>query len=345
MSTHLNNINTLPPDCMMNIFMHSEESPAILARVCKIWQNALEESYPVVAACYRKDSRILPFMPSTHEINIDTNDIQPKAKRDVQEAYRRIVKEFLKAPHIERNILEQGLKTNPFALGPILSVAEDSNLVESFEEIFIDLADPHLNAARTLDSFPLWPGIDALCSNKDKALCVRHWITTHSPEILNQEDVKFRIHRCITALPLEVLSISPNITMLDLGDNHLNALPDEIATLSKLESLHLNRNKFTFIPETIFKLGSLKFLNFNQNEISHLPTTICQLSKLEFITLYRNKLTSLPEEFFQLTNLKDINIDKNNINPTELRRIADRLQLLPTVHIEEFKEIHKMLPN
>ena len=361
MTTNLNNVNInyLPPDCMAEIFVLSEESPAELARVCKAWQNHLEVSYPWIAALYGKDPRILPFMPLICEPNIGKSDVQRISKLIVQQTYRRIVEGFLNAPHIKKHISELGLKINPLAIlsGTLstLSVAEDSNLVKSFEPIFRGFAIPSIFSPSFFDgshetfiqslkvsceaigdhvslaSFGILQQIDEKsgCNEvKDKALCIRHWIA-HNPEILNQQNVCIDI-QCLhlTILPLEVLSF-PHITVLNLSDNHLNTLPDAITTLSELKTLNLCNNKLTSIPKIIFKISSLRFLKLEHNEISHLPTTICQLSELKYLDIADNKLTSLPKEFCQLSKLECLAISDNKLTslPKEFLHLSNLVSI------------------
>lgn len=98
----------------------------------------------------------------------------------------------------------------------------------------------------------------------------------------------------------------------DANDN-LTAIPQEIATATKLESLTVNNLPIASIPEFIGNLSNLTKLTITNTMITNLPPQISALKQLTYLDLSNNKLTNVPQEISSLTNLKLINLSGNAI--------------------------------
>ena len=115
-------------------------------------------------------------------------------------------------------------------------------------------------------------------SNYKKALKLKEWMQTISPEVLD-------------------------LTSLDLGYCNLNFLPVEIGLLTKLKELYLYHNQFSALPDGIAHLTNLKQLDLEHNQLSALPDSISNLTKLKDLSLSGNHLSALPEKIKDLENL------------------------------------------
>lgn len=108
---------------------------------------------------------------------------------------------------------------------------------------------------------------------------------------------------------LEGISRAKSLKRLHLTECYLSGpLPNELFSLTNLESLFLNYNQFTGrIPPTISQLSKLKKLFLMSNQLSGpLPAALGKLGKLEILSLTDNTFSgSIPNEF---NNLKSIEI-------------------------------------
>jgi Leucine-rich repeat (LRR) protein len=80
------------------------------------------------------------------------------------------------------------------------------------------------------------------------------------------------------------------LTELTAYHNKLTTLPDSIAALTQMKTLHLFGNKFTMLPKPIGKLTSLTVLHLNHNKLVTLPDSIAALTALKTLILCCNPL-------------------------------------------------------
>ena len=76
-----------------------------------------------------------------------------------------------------------------------------------------------------------------------------------------------------------------NITVLDLGDLQLIAIPETITNLTQLKTLIIRSNELTEIPESLSNLTQLEYMNLKDNQLSdsekeNIRKIMDQLSKL-----------------------------------------------------------------
>jgi Leucine-rich repeat (LRR) protein len=109
----------------------------------------------------------------------------------------------------------------------------------------------------------------------------------------------------------DVFSIMPNLTVLDMGENNLQGLPESIGNLQSLERFDLQENQLTSLPQTIGNLQSLEYIDLDFNNLTRLPESIGKLQSLKYMYLNNNQLTSLPQTIGDLQSLRDLYIDNN----------------------------------
>lgn len=92
-----------------------------------------------------------------------------------------------------------------------------------------------------------------------------------------------------------------NLTYLNLERNKLDLFPVQLCSLTKLDSLILNRNLFDRIPECIDQLQELTYLDLWDVPIADISNSISTLKKLQKVDLsgvrmsptYQEKLKAL----------------------------------------------------
>ncbi|XP_076288089.1 toll like receptor [Lasioglossum baleicum] len=110
-------------------------------------------------------------------------------------------------------------------------------------------------------------------------------------------------------LRLDTFQNSSNLTVLELGQNHITSIePGVFDKLTKLTLLNLWQNRLTKIePGTFDKLTSLMSLDINSNELTTLPEEVFfNLTNLQVVNLSGNNFTSLPAKIFQRNRKLDI---------------------------------------
>lgn len=149
------------------------------------------------------------------------------------------------------------------------------------------------------------------------------------------------------------------VTSLDLSGLGLVAMPDEIFSLKKLQTLLLSENKITQIPPEIYRLtdlqelslgkaitrqhgnlvstlppeigllSSLEVLDLTNNQLTNIPREISQLKKLKKLDLYGNRLTNLSDSILELTQLEELNLWGNEIDaiPTSIANLSKLREL------------------
>lgn len=135
-----------------------------------------------------------------------------------------------------------------------------------------------------------------------------------------------------------VLQSFAGLEVLDLSHIGLNAVPQKISTLIKLQSLNLSNNTVSQGFSNLSTLVSLTELNLSGNQLTKIPTEIgslvqlksldvsnnlfftnysavlSTLKNLEWISLRNNQITNFPGEISQLKNLVHLNISDNKIS-------------------------------
>ncbi len=142
--------------------------------------------------------------------------------------------------------------------------------------------------------------------------------------------------------PLEILSLSESLEILDLSSNHLSAIPKEIAQLKKLKIAFFSNNLFTHVPhefkanKSLYMLGfkankieafdedilplSISWLILTDNKIKKIPNSIGDLHLLQKCALAGNQIEEIPQSISKCKNLELIRLSANNLSalPLEL---------------------------
>ena len=111
-----------------------------------------------------------------------------------------------------------------------------------------------------------------------------------------------------------------NLTLLDLGSNHLVSLPKRqaIENLNNLLFLHIDHNRiFELSGAFLFNLTSLEKLDLSHNKISYIQARFFSGSKLKYLDLSYNEIARLGNHIFSfevLSNLEQFDVRGNEID-------------------------------
>ncbi|WP_108809420.1 leucine-rich repeat domain-containing protein [Aquimarina spinulae] len=197
---------------------------------------------------------------------------------------------------------------------------------------------------------------------------------THSLEITSRDKPNPIVLQEVCRLStLEELKISSDQSMpdqmetltalkkLELSENIVASIPDSIAKLKQLESLHLYGDyELTELSDAIFDIENLKELRIsNLKKLQTLSTNIGQLQKLEVFEIKDCKSgfqeesgLVVPKEIGNLANLKGLTIEECNLDeiPQEVGNLThleslnlnnNRLKSL-SKSIKELKKLTKL---
>ncbi|XP_072303575.1 uncharacterized protein lrrc69 [Eucyclogobius newberryi] len=141
----------------------------------------------------------------------------------------------------------------------------------------------------------------------------------------------------ISTVSSEVIGSLKNLCVLNLNHNHIQRLPSEIKSLTKLQCLSLAHNKLEDIPAELGHLIELTEVNFTHNCLSALPQEIYHCKQLNKIHLARNQLNSLPEGIRALTKLQVLDVAGNMLSmfPAEFHHLR-----LKELYCEGNKFVH-----
>ncbi|MCL2704731.1 MAG: AAA family ATPase [Spirochaetaceae bacterium] len=128
----------------------------------------------------------------------------------------------------------------------------------------------------------------------------------------------------LTAIPEEVKKLK-YLEVLKLSENSISELPDFLCSLDKLEYIDLSYNKLSILPQSISRLTCLKKLNFKCNNLREIPESIGELNSLRSLDISYNQLSELPETINNLPNLENCIIKGNNIS-----RLSEKIIALTT---------------
>lgn len=146
---------------------------------------------------------------------------------------------------------------------------------------------------------------------------------------------RLQLSENLTTFPLEILSLSDSLEILDLSNNQLTTLPKEITQLPKLKILFASNNPFTEFPKVLAHCENLEMVGFKScqirdvpenafptklrwliltdNQIEALPNSLGNCHLMQKLALAGNKLTTLPSNLSQLYNLELLRISANQL--------------------------------
>lgn len=122
----------------------------------------------------------------------------------------------------------------------------------------------------------------------------------------------------------------PQVQVLDLAHIGLNAIPQKLSTLSKLEFLNLSNNSVTQNFNHLSTLIILKELNLSGNQLTKIPTEVGMLAQLRTLDLSNNVISpNFTAPLAQLKNLEWLNMSANQMTnfPTQLSQLTALIHL------------------
>lgn len=126
--------------------------------------------------------------------------------------------------------------------------------------------------------------------------------------------------------------ITASTTALDLHDKNLSTVPNGVFQHPQLQVLLLYQNQLEALPTKISKLTQLQSLDLSSNsQLKELPKEIWQLTQLQSLDLIGTSLSSLPKEIWQLTQLQTLDLNGCPISKEEKQKIKS---WLPNCKIE-----------
>jgi len=87
---------------------------------------------------------------------------------------------------------------------------------------------------------------------------------------------------------------------------YLSYLPPSIGHMTKLETLLLERNRFTELPATFGQLANLAKLDVPNSKIKVIPDELCRCTSLVDLNLWGNPIKELPARFGDLVKLEKL---------------------------------------
>ena len=123
---------------------------------------------------------------------------------------------------------------------------------------------------------------------------------------------RVKISEGLTDVPREIFDLAETLEILDLGNNHISALPDDFARLSNLKILFLSNNDFTVFPDVLANCPSLTMIGFKANKIAQLPERALP-KQTRWLILTDNKLTHLPDSLGELASLQKLMLAGNEL--------------------------------
>ncbi|RWS26348.1 hypothetical protein B4U80_01102 [Leptotrombidium deliense] len=114
----------------------------------------------------------------------------------------------------------------------------------------------------------------------------------------------------------KTVSQMSGLRWLKLNKTSIDWIPEELGSLSKLESLSFARNNLMTLKGEIAAMPSLRYLNcrFNCLKSTGIPPRIFQLDELLILDLSHNQLREVPPELEEAKCLRVLNLSHNEID-------------------------------
>ncbi|XP_060740717.1 leucine-rich repeat-containing protein 28 isoform X1 [Tachysurus vachellii] len=153
-------------------------------------------------------------------------------------------------------------------------------------------------------------------------------------ELLKDEGLQFleRLYmkrNLLTTLPVNLAQKLPNLIELYLHSNNIVFIPQDIKSLTRLQSLDLSDNALQVICPEIGQLRTLRQLRLFNNQLEWLPQELGNLKELETLDVSKNLLRTLPEQLHQCVSLKCLSADRNLLQyiPRQLCQLPELNEL------------------
>lgn len=118
---------------------------------------------------------------------------------------------------------------------------------------------------------------------------------------LNNLKILFCSDNCFTRLP-DVLGACPKLEMIGFKHNQISLVPSD-SLPKQTRWLILTDNQIEALPDSIGELSRLQKLALAGNRLTRLPASIAHCKKLELVRLSANQLTEFPDVLLDLPRL------------------------------------------
>ncbi|CRL07521.1 CLUMA_CG020486, isoform A [Clunio marinus] len=115
---------------------------------------------------------------------------------------------------------------------------------------------------------------------------------------------------------MSTTGVLPFVRSIDFTRNDFSKdFPENLALMSGLQYLKLDKTEITEIPEELGKLGKLEHLSLKSNEIEKLYGEVTELSNLRSLNIRKNqiKTSGVPNELFNLFELTTLDLSHNKL--------------------------------
>ena len=125
-----------------------------------------------------------------------------------------------------------------------------------------------------------------------------------------------------------VTRLSPDLTLLNLRNQDLSALPPGVTARPLLSEIYLDGNTRIVLGDDLAHLKTLKRLSLDACGLERLPGVVCRVGTLEYLSLDDNLLTVLPSDLGKLGVLRVLSLNRNQI-----RSLPDTIGSLSALQI------------
>ncbi|XP_076789555.1 leucine-rich repeat-containing protein 40 isoform X2 [Arvicanthis niloticus] len=108
------------------------------------------------------------------------------------------------------------------------------------------------------------------------------------------------------------LCLLQRLTFLDLRNNFLSSLPEEMASLTKLQTINLSFNRFKVFPVVLYLISTLEAVLISNNQVGSVdPQKMKLMENLNTLDLQNNDLLQIPPELGNCVQLRTLLLDGN----------------------------------
>ncbi|KAM6127507.1 LOW QUALITY PROTEIN: leucine-rich repeat and IQ domain-containing protein 4 [Phoenicopterus ruber ruber] len=223
--------------------------------------------------------------------------------------------EYLEELHIEKN--------------PIVSIPRDINCLRHMKVLYLD--QNH---------------IQDICEEQGELKCLLSLDLSNNPlscsslpVICNLQSLRqLRLNETnLHRIPLQICEYLHHVELLGLSDNNLKCLPKEIANLTKLKEIYLQKNRFKSFPKDLCHIANLEIIDLEQNLISLIPEQVGFLANLVKLFLAFNNLSSIPPTLQHCQKLAVLDLSHNLLHklPPGLKNLTEMRVLRLSANILE----------
>uniref|UniRef100_A0A4W5MH01 protein-serine/threonine phosphatase n=1 Tax=Hucho hucho TaxID=62062 RepID=A0A4W5MH01_9TELE len=116
-----------------------------------------------------------------------------------------------------------------------------------------------------------------------------------------------------SASPVRVSPVPSTLTYMDISRNRMEAVPEWLCEIKKLEVLDISHNLVTELPARLLCSSSLRKLSAGHNHLQKLPERV-ERPLLEVLDVQHNQLTELPcNLFLKSDSLRCVNASANKL--------------------------------